>query len=443
MTNVPILAFDLSLMMVGTIIGSVPCGDPGTFRPSGMLGAYWGIETMLRLDSDQRRGRHHAHRRLCLLLALIRPLSVLGGEDLLQDPVPSAPSRTIPASPTDLQPSPRLPLLEPSDLGTNLPTPTDESEIRYDGKPTQGSRITIALKSSDDPTASYRWIQTEGPRVDIGDSNKPRITLTIPRGAERLGFVLLLRDRQGERRVRVTVPIGAEVVTDTRSPRADAGDDQIGLVGRTLSLNGSRSSVPANKPGSYRWIQVSGPKIAQPAQDKQFFSFIPLSPGVYRFILVVSENDMISEPDEVVVTVGELPSSSDISLRPPERSVGSDPTIGGTAGPAGKALAERVAVVFDQVADRADVYTSFEHITSEMTRGLDAIIPRDSPSRLIWSEGIFLPLSRRIEADLLAVGLDLRMPYSQQQTLTPAQKEAIRRFFRAYAQEFRSVAHPR
>ncbi len=400
------------------------------------------MRAMFEFDRDRYRGRCHARWGLCLLLIpLLRPSIVQGYDDLAQKPPPAPPLRTALA---DRTPSLRPPALEPTG-------PVDESEIHYAGKPSPGSRITLAINGSDDAGTSYRWIQIEGPKAEISDPIGSRITLTIPQGAERLRFLLLMKDSRGERRVRVTVPVAAAtgspaiagIVADATLPRADAGDDQIGLVGRTLSLNGSRSSTPATKPGSYRWIQVAGPKIAQPSQDKQFFSFIPLSAGVYRFMLVVSENDVISEPDEVVVTVGDLAAVTDPATRSPVRLPGLDQTTIATAGLSNKPLAERIADVFDQVADRADVYPSFDYLSSEMTRGLDVVLSRDPQTKLIWSEGIFLPLSRRLEAELLAAGLDLRLPYAQQQPLTAAHKDAIRKFFRAYAQEFRSAARAR
>src|SRR5689334_8887454 len=48
-------------------------------------------------------------------------------------------------------------------------------------------------------------------------------------------------------------PAGATMRLLATLPRADAGDDLIGLVGRRVTLNG-RSSTPAGRIG-FRWIQ--------------------------------------------------------------------------------------------------------------------------------------------------------------------------------------------
>ena len=104
--------------------------------------------------------------------------------------------------------------------------------------------------------------------------------------------------------------------------------------------------------------------------------------------------------------------------------------------------AERVAV-FKAISDRVSLYPSFDYLTSELSRNLDAIIPRDPQSRLVWAQGIFIPLSRTLELELLAVGLDLRWPEAHQRTLTEKQKERLQRVFLTFAQEFRSGSSAR
>ena len=96
-------------------------------------------------------------------------------------------------------------------------------------------------------------------------------------------------------------------------PQADAGDDQIVLVGRRITLNGS-CRTPADAV-AYRWFQVDGPKVEQSSQDRSYYSFTPSTPGVYVFGLVVATCDpvtgpTISEPDDVVVTVAQMPPSN-------------------------------------------------------------------------------------------------------------------------------------
>ena len=93
---------------------------------------------------------------------------------------------------------------------------------------------------------------------------------------------------------------------------SDAGDDQIGLVGRRITLNGSRSR-PQNRV-EFRWMHLSGPAIAENRQEGPYFSFVPTSPGVYRFALLVAFESKVSMPSVVSVEVGQRPG------RPPRPS---------------------------------------------------------------------------------------------------------------------------
>jgi len=306
--------------------------------------------------------------------------------------------------------------------------------VKYNGTPLPGSRITIGVSGVVDPATTYRWTQIDGPKVELDDPAKPRVQLTVPQGAHQLSFLLSARNGQGERNIRVTIPIGA--AQDGSMSRADAGDDQIGLSGRRITLNGSRST-PADQIKCYRWVQVGGPKITDSAQDKQYFSFTPTAPGIYRFLLLVAAHDVISSPDEVVVVVGELPASSGLGPRsnpvtPFERAM-----LGG-AGYQVKMLPDQVADVFEAIAFRTSLYSSFDELTSEMTRQLDAIIPKDPQSRQLWTQGIFVPLSQRLAAELMTVGLDLRLPGAQQQGLSEFQKDKLQRLLQTFAQEFRT-----
>jgi hypothetical protein len=297
-----------------------------------------------------------------------------------------------------------------------------DAEVYYQGTPAPGTRITLSVNVAEAAGVTCRWTQVEGPPVVIDDPTRPQIRLTIPQGARRLAFLVTVKDGQGERTARVVVPIGAEGGDRAAgAPRAEAGDDQIGLVGRRITLNGSRST-PAGRIACYRWIQVGGPKVAQPAQEAAYFAFTPAQPGVHRFLLVVSAGDVISEPDEVEVVVGEL--ARDLGAR------------GGALGGASP-VAEGIADVFEAIAERADLYSTFDSLSSEMMRRLDAVVPKDPPSRQIWSQAVFAPLSQHLSAEMLAAGLDLRLPQGQQQELTRAHKERLQQLLRGYAQFFR------
>jgi hypothetical protein len=326
-----------------------------------------------------------------------------------------------------------------SDLGAGrvkadfLPTDADP-ELRYSGAPFPGSRITVGLSGTVERGTTYRWTQIDGPKADLDDPTKPRVQLTVPYGARKLSFVLTIRDGHGERNVRVTIPI--ESPQDSSIPRANAGDDQIGLAGRRITLNGS-GSTPSDQIKCYRWVQIGGPKITDSVQEKQYFSFIPSAPGVYRLLLLVDSNDIISLPDEVAVAVGELPASFGLVAKP--NVVGPvEHSVPGGAGSQAKLLQEQVADVFEAIAARTSLYSSFGELTSEMMRQLDVIVPKDPQSRQLWTQGIFVPLSQRLATEMAMVGLDLRLPGAHQQKLSEFQKDKLQGVFQIFAQEFRT-----
>ena len=77
------------------------------------------------------------------------------------------------------------------------------------------------------------------------------------------------------------------------------------MVGRQVTLNGMRAIQ-----GPGRLSLGTGRRTEDRFQLEEgpFFSFVPVTPGVYRFALIVAAGSQTSEPDEVSVTVGALAS---------------------------------------------------------------------------------------------------------------------------------------
>ena len=158
--------------------------------------------------------------------------------------------------------------------------------------------------------------------------------------------------------------------------KADAGDDQVGLVGHRVTLNGSRSRPGDGK--NARWLQISGPTVTAPQQQGPFFSFVPTSPGLYRFLLMVAGEGELSEPDEVAILVGSppgagitmqsasalLPAPTPAPLPPltPEQILSAAlPKLS-----AGTRVGSDVADVMDAIAHRSNLYESFAVLQSEL-----------------------------------------------------------------------------
>lgn len=319
--------------------------------------------------------------------------------------------------------------------------PPAEAEIRYAEAPAPGAQIVLELNPPAEPGTTHHWAQIEGPPVAIADPASPRLRVTVPEGAAQLAFRLVLRNAQGERSVRLVVPVRtAAPPADPNLPHADAGDDQIALVGRRITLDGSRSG-PAGV--GYRWIQLSGPKAAQTREENGYFSFVPAATGIYRFALIVGAGTALSQPDEVEVTVGQPPSRNPAEAESAAPAQAPSTSGAGTLEAVyGRVALDQVAGVLDSVADRCPLYTSFSDLTSELGRRLDAILPADPQSRQVWTKGIFEPLTQRTTLEMLPAGLDLRLLQGHQQALTAPQQDRLQAVFRTYARTLRARPSP-
>jgi hypothetical protein len=390
-----------------------------------------------------------ANRILPCVLSMGLSVCSWAGEDL--EPPRLGSDSDVPSG-TGPTPAPRATI---PGRGTASPASVDRfssarGDVRYEGVPVSGSRITIGVSGTLDPRTSYHWVQIEGPPVTIEDETKPRITVTVPPDAQALGFLMTMNDARGQRTARISIPIrSAENPASPSVLRADAGDDQIGLVGRRITLNGSGGSSVAGI--AYRWFQMAGPRVDHGLQEASYYSFTPTAPGIYRFGLVVatarpdSPNGLaISDVDEVVVSVGNPPSGLAGNPSGGAASVtwtaALDQWLQGSGGVSARATLQRAAEVLDTISWRTSLYTNFAELSSEMMRRFDAVIPKDPIERQSWTMAVFAPLTQHVASEMLGAGLDLRMPQGQYQGLTPAQQERLRQLFATYAAEFRSRA---
>jgi hypothetical protein len=348
------------------------------------------------------------------------------------------------------------------------------AQVRTDAPVVAGARLTLAVASKAAEGTHYHWAQTFGPAVTIDDPTAPSIRVLIPQGAESLGFVVVMARADLVRVVRMNVPIQGDAAraswgaqTSSRV-RADAGDDQVGLVGHRVTLNGARSMPADGK--SARWLQVAGPPVVAPQNQGHYFSFVPASPGIYRFLLVVAAGDEVSEPDEVVVQAGTPPPAT-------PTNAGMVPSMGATAGaqpaqipaqaptamqvpasvrpfgpspnqilaaalprlPEPARVLSEIADVMEAIAERAGLYSSFAVLQSELARRLDLIIPAVQAERAVWNESVFAPLTIYTTQELLATGLDVRQPQGLRQPLSTVQRERLREHFLMLARSFRAV----
>ena len=320
----------------------------------------------------------------------------------------------------------------------------------YEGIAAPGLRVLLNGLGSRGADLRYLWIQTDGPSVELERVTTASASFIMPPGSSSLRFILVAVNSAGMDFSKVTViPEGASAASrsgeppDEPFPRADAGDDQIGVVGRQITLNGIRSE-PRGKIG-YRWIQVSGVPVRLRIPDGYIFSFVPESPGVYQFALVVARGGEISEPDLVEVTVraGEtgirtagdrgLTSAGHLQLSAVARSC-----LASIEG--GSALAPELAKVFDTIAERSTLYGTYAELYGEMSRRLDLLIPADEPRRKLWIDRFFVPLTSRLITEMNLRGVELLSRAGQLTALTPAQQEKLGELFREIAEGIRPPA---
>jgi hypothetical protein len=357
----------------------------------------------------------------------------------------------------------------PRDVLPKAATPSIEfksTEIHTAIPPVAGATLVLEVDRQLRDGARFLWLQVDGPPVEFKDANQPTIQFQIPAGADHLGFVLVAArtDRTIVYRIRVPLPAAGLASSESgptqpeRGPRgsgktkAHAGDDQVGLVGHRVTLNGSRS-VPADGKTA-RWLQVEGPPIIQPQQQGPFFSFVPSSPGRYRFLLMVSGGETAPDVDDVTVLVGTppgggltvAPSAAPAAMpAPPPSPPTAEALERALAGSFsrltnGPAVASQVADALQAVAERTPLYTSFAEMQLELVRRLDVIVPAEPAQRAAWSENVFSPLTSYTSSHLLAAGIDARQPRGLDLPLSSAQRERLQDHLQSLARVFRAAA---
>ena len=305
----------------------------------------------------------------------------------------------------------------------------------FEGTPSPGLQVTLDGSGSSGGRMWYRWLQTQGPRVTIEDSSKPEARFIVPADATQLGFVLVVGNASGVDAKSLTIEVeDPERDADNASLKADAGDEQSTKVGRRVVLNGVRSE-PKGKV-RFRWVQAGGPKVSLKANDGPTSSFVPGSPGTYKFALVVATTGgVISEPSLVTVDVGPTlrASAEAASMEIDELARVSLSSIEG-----GGRYADDLSRAFDQAADGIDSCRTFGDAMTETTRRLDAVVPRDKERRSVWIEQFFSPLMAKLAAGMKAAGLDLAQQSAQSKPLTRDQRARLAEQFRYTAAGLRA-----
>lgn len=337
---------------------------------------------------------------------------------------------------------------EPSKVAAAVPS-RPKAVAALVGTPARGLAVTLSGAGSSGDGLTYRWIQTQGTPVEIADPTGPAVRVAIPDDATAMTFLLIVANREGIDCASVTIPRPAASSGPVDpSLKADAGDDQLGLVGRQMTLNAIRSE-PRGKIG-FRWLQIAGPAVALKIEDGTTYTFVPQAAGIYRFALVVAAGSAISEADTVDVTVGSsanvVGGTAAATVAPAAARPVAEPSLppvkefaksllGAIDG--GPAKSDDLARNFEGVASRIDLYGSFAEAFSEMAKRLETVIPAASPARPGWDRDLFTPLTNRLVLGLRPEGVDLARVESHAAPMTAAQKKRLAELLREMAAGFR------
>ena len=166
---------------------------------------------------------------------------------------------------------------------------------------------------SDNDSLSYTWSLLSAPsasRLSLSNNNSVNLSF-VPDVAGEYVLSLVVNDGVAESAVdtvTVTVtPADIEIETPLNlAPIANAGIDQSSLVGLLITLSGGLSTDPNGDLISYTWSLISVPtgSHAQLIDPNTVMpTFTADNVGDYIFALEVSDGELVSEPDSVIVSI--------------------------------------------------------------------------------------------------------------------------------------------
>ena len=174
------------------------------------------------------------------------------------------------------------------------------------------ANVTLDGSGSSDPDgaiASYKWVQINGPNVEILNAHTAYASFVAPDagppGAS-LVFQLQVTDQFGlTMRDQCTV----NVVNAEQPPLASAGPNQTAAAMSSVTLDGSGSYDPVNATDSYRWKQISGAPVtlSDPMAEAPVFTapaYVDAQSSDLLFMLTVTDSsDQLSATAKCVVTI--------------------------------------------------------------------------------------------------------------------------------------------
>ena len=154
----------------------------------------------------------------------------------------------------------------------------------------------------------YVWKKISGPsegKITTVMGSSPSTTVERLKKAGSYKFELTVVDDRASFSVdTVTVVVSSGAASANRNPVAQAMDSIIVSSPQTeVTLNGNSSKDVDGKITSYKWTRSSGPAATIVTPNKAVTRITNLQPGVYNFVLEVTDNNGASSRATVIVTV--------------------------------------------------------------------------------------------------------------------------------------------
>jgi hypothetical protein len=171
-----------------------------------------------------------------------------------------------------------------------------------------GAQVDLNGLASTDPNGdalTYQWQQSSGPSITLENANAAEASF-LPTEDGVYVFTLTVSDGCNSDEDTVQVSVGE---TGDFCPVANAGEDQVINEDRTICVDGSGSTDPADSPLTYAWAQIDGREVSlDDATEAELCFTTPDVCGDEIIILelTVTNDGNCSATDTVAITVRDL-----------------------------------------------------------------------------------------------------------------------------------------
>jgi hypothetical protein len=152
---------------------------------------------------------------------------------------------------------------------------------------------------------SYEWNiieKPDGSNASLDDPNAVNPILTIDKYGTYVVELVVFDGEDFSDPDEVMISTGLNL-----PPVADAGEDQTVMINDTVCLDGSGSFDPNGDVIDYEWSMISKPDSSAAMLDNPAAvdpCFVADKKGTYEVQLIVNDGELFSEPDTVIISVG-------------------------------------------------------------------------------------------------------------------------------------------